>query len=61
MAVVNDEFGFAGEEGALPDLAGFGGLPDDPVKRLRQMIEDRQEETLEILKGWMENDEEERA
>lgn len=33
----------------------------DPVARLRQMISERQEETVEILRGWMEDSEEERA
>jgi flagellar M-ring protein FliF len=29
----------------------------DPVERLRRMIEEREEETVEILRGWMEQDE----
>ena len=36
---------------------GFGGLsgdPDDPVARLRQLIADRRDETVEILRNWME-------
>ncbi|WP_321367264.1 flagellar basal-body MS-ring/collar protein FliF [uncultured Celeribacter sp.] len=34
------------------------GLPSDPVKRLKKLIEDRQDETVEILRGWMEESEE---
>ena len=33
----------------------------DPVARLRHMISERQEETVEILRGWMEDSEEEQA
>ncbi len=35
--------------------------PADPVERLRRMIADRKDETAEILRGWMEDPEEERA
>ena len=38
-----------------PDAAD---LPPDPVARLRRLIEQRQTETVEILRGWMEADEE---
>lgn len=39
----------------LPQLS----LPtDDPVERLRNMIGERQEETVEILRGWLEDKEE---
>ncbi len=34
------------------------GLPIDPVARLRRLIEERQAELLEILRGWMEEREE---
>jgi flagellar M-ring protein FliF len=34
------------------------GVSTDPVKRLKKLIEDRQEETVEILRGWMEDTEE---
>ncbi|NVK45732.1 MAG: flagellar M-ring protein FliF [Rhodobacteraceae bacterium] len=34
------------------------GIPSDPVKRLKKLIEDRQDETVEILRGWMEDTEE---
>ncbi|GAA3858871.1 flagellar basal-body MS-ring/collar protein FliF [Celeribacter arenosi] len=30
------------------------GIPTDPVKRLKKLIEDRESETVEILRGWME-------
>lgn len=32
-------------------------IASDPVMRLRQLIDDRQEETVEILRGWMEEKE----
>lgn len=57
MAVVSD-FDFGGD-GGLPALGGNGG--DDPVERLRSLIEERQAETVEILRGWMEDEEEEKA
>lgn len=48
------------EEG--PGFAIDGGtaedLPMDPVARLRRLIEERQSESIEILRGWMEQDEE---
>ena len=34
------------------------GLPADPVARLRRLIEERQVESVEILRGWMEAEEE---
>ncbi|WP_424942660.1 flagellar basal-body MS-ring/collar protein FliF [Aliiroseovarius crassostreae] len=34
-----------------------GTASADPVERLRELIEERQGETLEILRGWMEEDE----
>ncbi|MHC0051981.1 flagellar basal-body MS-ring/collar protein FliF [Actibacterium sp. D379-3] len=65
--------GLTGEidQGTLPDTAVndlpvvVSGQPAplpapsaDPVERLRQMIEDRRAETIEILRHWMEDDEE---
>ncbi|MEY8099395.1 flagellar basal-body MS-ring/collar protein FliF [Falsihalocynthiibacter sp. S25ZX9] len=56
----------------LPDLGGLPSLPmasgfagnsmneldsDDPVARLREMIKERQEETVATLKSWMEDEE----
>ena len=52
------------EGGDLPPLSIISrddpatGLPLDPVARLRSLIEARQEESLEILRGWMEDREE---
>lgn len=47
----------------LSVISDRGGNPDeaDPVARLRKMISERQDETVEILRGWMEDSEEERA
>jgi flagellar M-ring protein FliF len=53
---------------ALPDLPMVdfmssgaedgGGEPEDPASRLRRLIEERQAETIEILRGWLEPEEE---
>lgn len=49
----------------LPDLPAFGSMgadatiqqiPADPVDRLRDMIGERQEETVEILRSWLEEE-----
>ncbi|HHC29587.1 MAG TPA: flagellar M-ring protein FliF [Rhodobacterales bacterium] len=57
MAVISSDFGFGDDAmGGLPALPG-----KDPVERLRALIEERQDETIEILRGWMEDDEEETA
>ena len=51
----------------LPDLpvVSFDGdrdrTEDDPMTRLRRLIDERQTESVEILRGWMETDEEEQA
>jgi flagellar M-ring protein FliF len=37
---------------------GEDALPPDPVARLRRLIEDREEETVEILRSWMDADDE---
>ncbi len=37
--------------------ADMGPTASDPVERLRRMIEDREEETIEILRSWIEEDE----
>lgn len=50
-----------GDFGAPAAAAGIGApfeLGADPVDRLRTMIGDRQEETVEILRGWLEDREE---
>lgn len=51
----------------LPDLPVISFDDDesrsdaDPMARLRKLIDERQSETVEILRGWMETDEEEKA
>lgn len=55
------------DDGAMPDLpvmtwnpdADGGGQPD-PVERLRRLIDQRQAESIEILRGWMEAEEDRR-
>lgn len=49
---------FGDDLGELPDLPMMGGMSDDPVDRLRTMIGERQEETVEILRSWLEDKEE---
>jgi len=44
-----------GDIGAAGDMGEFS---NDPVARLREMIEERQDETVEVLRGWMEESEE---
>ena len=44
----------------LPDMSG-GGSSDDPVDRLRSMIGERQEESVQILRTWLEEERGERA
>ncbi len=47
------------DDGGLPDLPmlGGGGGSGDPADRLRSMIAERQGETVEILRGWLEDKE----
>lgn len=40
------------------DSAMFGGASQDPVSRLRKLIDERQTESIEILRNWMEKEEE---
>ena len=59
-----------GMGGNLPMLAGGGGFDDfgigdmdtdadaDPVDRLRRLIGQRREETVEILRNWLDDSEE---
>jgi len=66
MNTVSD-FGL-GQPGGMPQMAmamgdfggmggmGGGGDSSDPVNRLKRLIEERQEESVEILKGWMEGE-----
>ncbi|MEO9820400.1 MAG: flagellar basal-body MS-ring/collar protein FliF [Paracoccaceae bacterium] len=60
------DLSFAGDAGDLPDLPGLpdfsgGGATDDPVDRLRSMIGERQEETVEVLRTWLEEERESNA
>lgn len=43
--------------GDFDSAGGMGGASSDPVARLRKMIEERQDETVEVLRGWMEESE----
>ena len=50
----------------MPDLSVVsydenGKVDADPMARLRRLIDERQSESVEILRGWMETDEEENA
>lgn len=52
-----------GDDGTLPSipmLSEMGSMADssDPADRLRSMIDERQTETVEILRGWLEDKEE---
>lgn len=40
--------------GDLPEIPDFGAATESPVERLRAMIGERQEETVEILRNWLE-------
>lgn len=51
-------FGGSDQPGELPDLQMGGNMSEDPVDRLRAMIGERQEETVEILRSWLEDKEE---
>ncbi|AHM03722.1 Flagellar M-ring protein FliF [Roseibacterium elongatum DSM 19469] len=52
--------GLPAPDPGLPQTGASGAepLPLDPVERLRRLIEEREEETVEILRSWMEEDEE---
>ncbi len=54
MQVVSD-LGMGDAEAGLPDLGQF---TQDPVERLRQLIKERQTDTVEVLRTWMEEDKE---
>lgn len=45
-------------ESALDSGTVTDSRPSDPVERLRQIIDDRREETFQILQQWMEDEEE---
>ncbi len=56
---IQDDFGaIPFRAGGLTSLAEEDELPLDPVSRLRRLIEERQTESIEILRGWMEKEEE---
>ncbi len=52
-----------GGDGDLDDIMPVAGFQyeEDPVDRLRQLIQDRREETVEILRGWMDEEEKEES
>lgn len=55
MPMIMDDFEMDPDAMAnLPSLTD----PDDPVERLRALIGERQEETVEILRNWLEGEEE---
>lgn len=54
-------FGGGDDGGGFPmmtDFDGGGSSGDDPVAKLQALIEDRKEETMEILRSWLEESEE---
>jgi len=56
LSLVSGDTGRGGtRSGDVPTLTSS---EEDPVARLRAMIEDRQEETVEILRSWLEGEEE---
>lgn len=58
MGGIGDMGGMAGIGDGMGGLPALGGGTQNPVDRLRAMIGDRQEETVEILRGWLEESEE---
>jgi flagellar M-ring protein FliF len=42
----------------MVDQIGARPAEEDPATRLRRLIEERQAESIEILRGWMEPEEE---
>jgi flagellar M-ring protein FliF len=57
LSLVSGEGGSRESSAARPALAASGPRPDDPVARLRALIGERQEETVEILRTWLEGEE----
>lgn len=49
------------EELSFPKISPINQDADDPVQRLRHMIGERQEETVEILRNWLDEKEEKRT
>jgi flagellar M-ring protein FliF len=56
--VVDDGFDYGDFASARAQGGGADGSEEDPATRLRRLIEQRQTESIEILRGWMENEEE---
>ncbi len=50
-----------GEMGGLPAPGGLDSPEGDAVERLRSLISDRQEETVEILRSWLEDGRQEKS
>ena len=55
---LDDGFGFGGFATAGGDQIDGEATTEDPATRLRRLIEKRQTESIEILRGWMELEEE---
>ena len=55
---LDDGFGFGGFATAGGDQFNGETAEEDPASRLRRLIEERQTESIEILRGWMELEEE---
>lgn len=56
------QFGGLPDLAGLPDMSGGGGADsNDPVDRLRTMIGERQEESVQILRTWLEEERGERT
>lgn len=43
---------------AMAEMGDLPSVEEDPASRLRRLIEERQAESIEILRGWMETEEE---
>ena len=56
--LVSGEIDDIGEYSGMPVYGEATELPDDPVERLRRLIDERQAESVEILRGWLETEEE---
>lgn len=56
--IVNGEIDDIGDFSNLPIYGEATEFPDDPVDRLRRLIDERQAESVEILRGWLEAEEE---
>lgn len=68
LPAIDGEIGGIGDIGPLDDfqpldLPAFGGMDSepDPADRLRQLIDEKQDETVEVLSQWMNDPQEEAA